>query len=92
MGLRTHFILGFVLGVALLGCTAAVFPYKYYALDADIYTGYLRGEKPADDLELSVCEPTANDKAPCVVLRTETLLKMKLDYKEMQNRLRKCEI
>lgn len=90
MDLKTQFIGGMLLGATLFGCAGATFSYKYYALDADNYNGFMRGPKPVDDLPLSICMPTMQDKAPCVVLKTSDLIKLKTDYKDMQNRLQKC--
>lgn len=86
-----HLLSGLVTGFLLLGCAGAVFPYKYYALDAQSYEGFLRGPDPKDDVKLSDCTPTAADKAPCIVMKSADFIRAKTDYKDMQNRLQKCE-
>lgn len=90
MGLKNQFCVGLLAGACLVSCAGASFPYRYYALDAQSYDGFLRGDKPENDLKLSECTPTVQDKAPCVVFKTNDAIKLKLEYKDMQNRLKKC--
>jgi hypothetical protein len=90
MGLK--FKHGLAIGVLIpLGCASVPFPYKYYELDAKDYAGQLIGAKPSDDLPLSICEPTAQDKHPCMVLKTSEVLRMKADYKILEDELRACQ-
>lgn len=90
MGLK-DFGLGLIAGLCLFGCAGAAFPYRYYALDAESYSGSLRGPEPKDDISLLECRPSDSDKAPCMVMRTDSFLKVKLEYKDMQDKLKACE-
>lgn len=91
MGLR-FFLLGLASGMILLGCAGASFNYKYYALDAASYKGFLRGPDPKDDLDLEKeCAPTPANVAPCTVFKTDVALRLKLEYKDLQNKLKSCE-
>ncbi len=81
-----------MLGVLLVGCAGAVFPYKYYTLAAENFKGSLLGPEPKDDLDLAKeCTPTQVDSGPCMVMKTDSFSKMKLEYKDMQQRLKVCE-
>lgn len=91
MGVRLRDVCYMLVGVLLFGCAGASFPYRYYGLDAQSYDGWLRGEKPEDDLKLGECMPNDSDKSPCVVFKTDAMLRMKQEYQDMELRLRKCE-
>jgi hypothetical protein len=91
MGLDKRFILGAFSGVFLCACAATTFPYKYYALKADSYEGSLLGPKPEDDLPLSVCAPTAQDKAPCITVRRAEFLRIKSEYLDLIEQLQACQ-
>lgn len=91
MGRLKYGGLGALFTLLFIGCAGAVFPYKYYALDADTYNGFLRGPDPKDDLHLAICTPTEQDRAPCLVVKSAVLLQMKMDYKDLFQRLKKCE-
>lgn len=92
MGLRKRDLLFFVFGFATFGCAGAVFPYRNYGLDGlDYSKGRLLGPEPKDDLDFSKCTPSEANAHPCTIMFWEDFQKMKLDYKDMANRLRKCE-
>lgn len=96
MGSIKSFILGAVFSTlvftALTACKSApIFPYKYYALDAVSYDGTLKGPTPDKDINLKECAPTADNKAPCMVLFTYDLLDLKKEYKQLQYDLYKCQ-
>lgn len=76
--------LGFTLGLILSACVASTFPYKYYALDADSYTGSLKGPTTSEDLLMTMCRPTDSDKAPCLVMFTSAFLRLKESYQKCQ--------
>lgn len=83
-------LLGVLIGVTLSAC-ATGFPYKYYTLDAISFEGWLRGPKPADDITLERCKPTAEDKAPCVVMFTKDVYRLRADYEQMEFELDQCQ-
>jgi hypothetical protein len=91
MGIRLRDVCYMLVGVCLFGCAGAGFPYRYYGLDAQSYDGFLRGDKPDNDLKLDECAPTSADKAPCMVMKTDALLRLKQSYQDMELKLRKCE-
>lgn len=85
-----HFLLGFAACLLLVGC--AGFAYHYYGLEGVTYTnGKLLGPKPQDDLPFSNCEPTAQDKHPCVVMFAKDFFAFKLDYEDTQQKLKECQ-
>jgi hypothetical protein len=75
----------FILGVTVSACVASVeFPYHYYALDADSYSGSLKGPSKTDDLLLKMCLPTDKEKAPCLVMFTSAFLRLKEAHEKCQ--------
>lgn len=82
------FIAGACMGFLLAAC-ASEFPYKYYGLD--LKAQKLRGPTAVFDIDLSVCNATANDDAPCTAMMTDAFLQMKKAYKDMQAQLIACE-
>jgi hypothetical protein len=85
-------MLGFVSGITIVACAGLPkFPYKYYTLSPVSYDGSLLGPTPTDDRNLKECFPSATDKAPCQVIFTKDLLKLKADYIETKARLIQCE-
>lgn len=83
------FAVGVFSTVALLACTAATFPYKYYPYD--ITNHNLVGATSADDLPDSVCEPRVDNQRPCMVVLTEAFEALKGDYLETKDKLNRCE-
>jgi hypothetical protein len=91
MGLK-NVLLGFIAGVTVVACSGLPkFPYKHYSLAAVAYDGSLLGPKPENDRNLKECAPTELDKAPCQVIFTKDLLKLKADYLETKVKLISCE-
>lgn len=85
------FCLGFLSCFLLISC-AGLFTYKYYGMQlADYREGKLLGPNPKDDLPISVCQPTEQDKGPCVVMLREAFFSMKKDFEQTKNNLIKCE-
>lgn len=83
------FILGFLLCFVLLAC--AGFKYRYYYMTMATYDGKLIAKNPADDKELTVCQPSSQDYHPCVVMLREEFFAMKKDYEKIQTELKWCE-
>jgi len=83
---RVKKITCFVLGIGLASCggSAAQFPFRYYNLQANKYDGSLVGDKPENDLPLRKCEPNAQDRAPCQVLLSSELKRLKISYLNLQ--------
>ena len=78
-------VTGFLSGLLLSACLASnLFPFKYYALDANSYDGKLIGPTSDQDLLLKLCSPTDNNKAPCMVLFTSEFLRLKEAYMKCQ--------
>lgn len=81
--------------LALLLVSCAAFSYRYYGLDVEAVTdadkGKLLGPKPEDDLPLTACKATSDNKAPCVVLTTEEFFKLRRDYNDVVEKLKACE-
>jgi hypothetical protein len=91
VGLK-NLAIGFIAGVSVVACSGMPkFPYKHYSLSAVSYDGSLLGPTAPQDRNLKECEPTQTDKAPCQVLFTRDLLKLKADYLETKARLISCE-
>ena len=84
-------VVGFLLGVTISACVASTFPYKFYALEADSYNGVLKGPTTADDTVLSMCRPTDQDKAPCLVMFTSAFLRLKESYQKCQIDLKSAQ-
>lgn len=90
---EASFVLGLTLGVLLVSCATAAFPYKYRYPDENVdYTkGALIGDVASNDVAFSTCAPTATNKRPCTCLETPTFLALKLDYQDTQQKLKECE-
>jgi hypothetical protein len=84
-------IIAFIAGVTISACVANNFPYFYYALDSQEYTGVLRGPTEANDIDMKECMPTERDKAPCTVMFTDVFLRLKEDYIKCQKSLIQAE-
>lgn len=84
---RMGFLVGFALCFALVAC--AGFKYRYYSLDLEVWSGTLQGNEPKNDLPFSVCEPTAIDRNPCVVMLRDDFFRMKERYLAMERQLLK---
>lgn len=82
------FVLGVCLGLFIAGC-AATSQYTYYVIDP--VHAKLLGHEPKDDLPLAVCEPTDQNKAPCVGLKIEEYTKILQDMADLKDRLIACE-
>ena len=86
---ENRFLYGFFAGLLLvLGCGAG-FPYKWFYIDLDSKT--LVGEKPSDDLPISICNKDLQGEKTCVALKKETFKALYLDYLDTKNKLIKCE-
>lgn len=70
-------VISFFLGLSISACIASQFPYKYYVLDADSYAGQLKGPSVDQDIVLKMCQPTKDDKAPCLVMFTSAFMRLK---------------
>lgn len=78
--------------MAVAGCAAAAkFQYRYYALDAADYRGYLRGPTDKDDLDLVLCKPQQGKAAPCITVLKDEFLRIKSDYLQMSQQLSDCQ-
>lgn len=79
----------------LIACGAAQirFPYKFYHLSQNPYTGTLLGPTDKDDKPFTECKPVAG-KEKCVVVFYTELTALIKDYKETKQALsdlqRKC--
>lgn len=87
-----YYFLGVVsCALVFIGC-GATFSYRYYGLvEADFTKGRLLGPDPKDDLPFEVCAPTPGDVSPCTIIKTKDFLNLKRDYKDLQNKLKRCE-
>lgn len=83
------FSLGFICCLFLMGCMG--FSYRYYGLSIASYTGTLLGPREQDDKNFLTCEPTSDNKSPCVVMYTSDFLALKTDYLDIQNQLNACQ-
>jgi len=99
-----NFMLGFILGLGLIGCAASpIFPYKFFhASPANIWEfpeGKLIGEKPQDDKLLSDCRPVPGVDPQgkpvmvqkCVVMFYDELKNLVIDYKKTKSDLDTCQ-
>lgn len=90
MGRLHFFALG--AGLAIVGCAAsATFPYRYYTLHPDSYSGKLEGAKPQDDLNLQVCAPEQGKQNKCIVMLKDPYLQLKADYLNLATQLEACQ-
>lgn len=91
MGLR-QVLVGFVIGFLVVSCAGLSFGYKFYGLQVAHYDdGTLLGPKAADNLPFTVCEPTAADKAPCIVMLSAEFNRLKADYMDTKQKLNECQ-
>lgn len=92
MGQLKTIAVSLVMGFLLDGCAAhALFSYKYYGLDAVSYDGTLSGPTAQQDESLQVCQPTATDKSPCVVMLSAEFYRLKGDHLNLENEVVACE-
>lgn len=85
------FVWGFLCCLLFL-CGCAGWSYKYYGLSGVDYSrGILLGDKPANDLPFTTCEPNASTKNPCVILKADEFFKLKLDYEDTKQKLQDCQ-
>ena len=86
-----QFLAGFILGASLIGCAASpIFPYKFYHLSGNNFTGTLLGPQPSDDVPFSTCKPVGN-KQQCVVVFYSELSALIKDYKQTKSDLIACQ-
>lgn len=77
---------------SLMVCSCAGFAYHYYGMDGVSYKdGVLLGPNPKDDIPFTRCEPSSNDKHPCVVMFAKEFFALKLDYMDTQTKLSDCQ-
>jgi hypothetical protein len=88
MGLK-QIGLSVVLTACLLSCASFAFNYRYHALD--LPNSKLIGDVPEHDEEMAVCNPIADNKFPCFVVKSTEWFKIKRDYEELSQRLKACE-
>lgn len=91
MGLKQAFAIGFSTALMLLIGCAGKWPYKPYGLDADSYSGWLRGPNPENDVALELCKPDIHAKGKCYVIFAEDYHRLRTEYLDMQERLKACE-
>ena len=87
MGRLSVAVVFFVVGVAVACCgptLGSTFPFRYYNLEAQSYSGMLRGGSPEDDLSLDRCKPEAGKANPCQVFFKDELLRLKQEYRNLQ--------
>lgn len=90
MVLTKQFAIGMLLGLCLMACAGASFPYKYYGLD--LAGQALRGPTAGDDLPLAAtCDATASDASPCTAMLTADFLTLKQAYLDQQVQLNNCQ-
>lgn len=87
-----RFLLGFIMGCSLIACAAAkpIFPYKFFHLSGNNFSGKLLGPKESDDLPFSRCAPV-NGKQQCVVVFYPELTALVDDYKKTKQDLIDCQ-
>lgn len=86
-----QFLLGFALACSLIACAAApIFPYKFFHLSGNTFSGNLLGADPKDDVPFSSCAPV-NGKQQCVVVFYPVLTALISDYKKTKADLIACE-
>lgn len=85
------FFLGFCLALTLLACAAApIFPYKFYHLAGNSFSGTLQGPTPKDDIPFERCMPV-NGKQQCVIVFYTELSALIKDYKQTKSDLISCQ-
>lgn len=79
-------------GVILSCCGQAVasFPYAYYNLVLQNYTGRLEADDPKNDLSAEECKPIPGNANPCTVLLTPVFQRLKSDRQKLQVDLKAC--
>ncbi len=91
---RWQIIYGAMIGIALIACAGATFPFKHYGMNVpqECYDqGTLLGPKPEQDLSLKVCQPDERDKFKCVHLLTAEYQKLKKSHLDLQAKLAQCQ-
>jgi hypothetical protein len=85
------FIIGVLLGSAVVACATNPFPYNYYGVDLkdQKLLGPSSGAYP--DLPLATCDATAVSASPCVGMLTTTLETLKVNYEDLQDQLIACQ-
>lgn len=82
----------FLGAILVTACGAAAsYPYRYYVLQANSYQGKLLGNKPENDLALSVCAPEPGKQGKCMVMLKDAYLQLKADYLDLQAKLAACQ-
>lgn len=84
-----------VLLLSLAACTSLAFNYRWYGVapaPGQKLVGTLLGPEPKDDLDLSVCNPDEKDKGKCVVFLRAEFEKLRVEYIDLKERLRACEV
>lgn len=84
------FLFGFI-ACALLMMSCGSFAYKWYVMDLVRYEGWLRGPKPANDIDIIRCAPTDDDKAPCVVMFMPEFENLRTDGETCLRKLEACQ-
>lgn len=81
------------LGISLLlsGCAGAVFPYKYYGLNAENYSGALYGPTVREDLNLMTCAPDDVSRGKCIVILKDEFYRLKNDFLTMRFQLKELQ-
>lgn len=89
MGRLKVFTVGLLVGLLPVNCAGVV--YRYYGLHAESYEGQLLGPKEKDDLPLSYCQPTEQNKSPCVVLFADEWFRAKAELLQLRSELKECQ-
>ena len=85
------FLSGFLFGCALVACgSLPVFPYHYYNISGNSFTGTLLGATPQDDIPFTQCKPV-NGVQQCVVVFYPELNALIKDYKQTKSDLISCQ-
>ena len=86
------FLLGFMAcGFVFMACAATpVFPYKFFHLTGNNFSGTLLGKDSKDDVPFERCRPV-NGKQHCVVVFYSELNALISDYKKTKSDLIACE-
>lgn len=86
-----RFLLGFVWGCLLVACAATpVFPYKFFHISGNTFSGTLLGPTDKDDVPFSRCAPV-NGVQQCVVVFYSELNALIKDYKQTKADLIACQ-
>ena len=84
-----NFVAGFCLGISLMACCGATFPYHYYGID--LKDQKLLGPTTQGDLPLTDCAASAANESPCIGMMSDAFLSLKQDYLNIQNELNNCQ-